>query len=70
MKAEQDPLLTRSHLYAKDLTATARALRSKADDAAWNFDFDVEADLIARAIRLEDEAEALIERPDEVYPLF
>lgn len=65
-----DPLVPMSHIYARDLTAQARALRKRADDAAWDFDFDVEAELTARVGRLEDEAEDLISRPSVPYPLF
>ena len=65
-----DSRVPMSHVYAHNLTAQARALRKRADDAAWDFDFDVEAELIEKARHLEHEAEELISRPSVPYPLF
>lgn len=65
-----DRHLTRSHLYASDLLRTVKRLTSEADEAAWNFDFDVSDDLNRRAAVLRKEAYSLLSMKDEIYPLF
>lgn len=69
MKTE-DPNVPMSHTYASRLHSEAKDLRMQADNAAWNLDMDIAAELERKARWCEAKYEELIMEPNVWYPLF